>query len=407
MSSIKVLLLSPFFYPETISTGKYNTVLAEALVAAGASVEVITSHPFYPGWKPVPSTAELGRVSIIRGGQRVRYPSVMIWRRLVLEIWYTMHACWTIVRRRPSTDIVIGVFPPNLFFCFVPAILHSRVKKIGIVHDFQATLGVEGSGVFKRYLRWLVKTIERKSFRRCDTLITLSRAMERRASCEYGIDPVRLLVAYPFVSIESTPGRKTNLEAILPEDCLHIVYSGALGKKQNPMGLLGFFRAAAWRLPNVRLHIFSEGPIFNEMKKMNAENPAMGVHFHGLVAPEDLEELYARSTIQVIPQAEGSEDACLPSKLPNILATGCAVFGICASGSELAEVIHRCSGLSVSSWEPDVLVDELGHFLKQVTRQSREERRELAAPILSSQFSLGCLVRTLLSSDDRDLTEPK
>jgi len=117
--------------------------------------------------------------------------------------------------------------------------------------------------------------------------------------------------------------------------------------------------------------------------------------------------LYARSTVQVIPQAEGSEDACLPSKLPNILATGSAVFGICASGSELAEIIRTCSGLSVSSWETDVLVDKLESFLEQVRGQTLEERRKLATSILSEQFSLAGLIKTVLNNDDGRVTESR
>ncbi|MGB8475721.1 MAG: hypothetical protein WCE61_16705, partial [Candidatus Acidiferrum sp.] len=49
---IKLWLFSPFFYPETISTGKYNTILSRALAERGVEVNVVTSHPFYPNWKP-------------------------------------------------------------------------------------------------------------------------------------------------------------------------------------------------------------------------------------------------------------------------------------------------------------------------------------------------------------------
>lgn len=52
MSGKKILLLSPFFYPELISTGKYNTSLAKALVKHGHSIEVVTSFPLYPTWRP-------------------------------------------------------------------------------------------------------------------------------------------------------------------------------------------------------------------------------------------------------------------------------------------------------------------------------------------------------------------
>ena len=45
-SKMKILILSPFFFPEPISTGKFNTALAKALRDKGMEVTVICSHPF-------------------------------------------------------------------------------------------------------------------------------------------------------------------------------------------------------------------------------------------------------------------------------------------------------------------------------------------------------------------------
>ena len=405
MKPVKILLLSPFFYPEAISTGKYNTALAEALVRAGAEVRVIASHPFYPGWKPVYSDATLDLVFVTRGGSWVRYPSSMILRRLVFEIWYTFHVLWTIWRRPTKVDIVVAVFPPSLFFCLAPLILPSTARKVGIVHDFQGALGLTGGGVLKRQLQRVVRTIERKSFRSCQTLVALSNAMARRAVKEYGASRERLVVAYPFVSLKPTSTPKANLVHLFPDTFHHVVYSGALGKKQNPFELLKFFQTAALRFPNVRFHICSEGPIFDEICKINVAHPVDGLICHGLVAEADLEELYARSTVQVIPQAPRSEDACLPSKLPNILAAGCAILGICESDSELANILRQCSAGLVSSWETEVLVVRLEKVLELVKVQSRDRRRALAGPLLAAQFTLDSLVDAVLDRSKKKVVE--
>jgi glycosyltransferase involved in cell wall biosynthesis len=402
---IKVLLLSPFFYPEAISTGKYNTVLADALIDAGAEVRVIASHPFYPGWKPVYSDATPDHVLVMRGGSWVRYPSSMILRRLVFEIWYTFHVLWTIWRRPAKVDIVIAVFPPSLFFCLAPLILPSTARKVGIVHDFQGVLGLTGEGVLKRQLQRVVRTIERKSFQSCQTLVVLSNAMARRAVKEYGTSRERLVVAYPFVSLKATSIPNANLAHLFPHTFQHVVYSGALGKKQNPFDLLKFFQTAALRFPDVRFHICSEGPIFDEICKMNVAHPVDGLICHGLVAEADLQELYARSTVQVIPQIAGSGDACLPSKLPNILASGCAVLAISEPDSELCNILSQCSGASVSTWDIDIFVDCLERVLNLVKMQSPEQRQALAAPLLAAQFSLDSLVDAVLDRSKNKVVE--
>ena len=87
------VILSPFFYPEPISTGKYNSYLAQALVERGHQVTVVCSHPVYPSWRPQPSSVSLPGVHIIRGGANVRYPHRSILRRAVLELWFA-HFVW-------------------------------------------------------------------------------------------------------------------------------------------------------------------------------------------------------------------------------------------------------------------------------------------------------------------------
>lgn len=392
-----MLLLSPFFYPEPISTGKYNTILAQALVEAGAEVEVITSHPVYPAWKPVRSEATLDHMSIIRGGLWVRYPRSMVLRRLVFEMWYAFHVLWTLWLKRFQSDVVVAVFPPTLFFGFAQLFLPTKVRYVGIVHDFQSALGLShNNGLVYRYLRRIVRSVDRKSFQSCQFLIVLSKAMARIAIQEYAVSPDRVIVAYPFVSVTPHPETPTSLAAVLCDGVQHVVYSGALGRKQNPYLLFKFFRAAAERLPNVQFHIFSEGPIFGELRKMHMSDPVGGLKFHGLVPEVDLAELYSRSTVQVVPQMDGSTDACLPSKLPNIVASGCATLAICDADSELAHIVGQCSGLAVSTWQTDTLIAQLEVLLELASRQTTDERRSIAEPIVSAYFNIDKVVSSVL-----------
>ena len=113
----RVLILSPFIFPEPISTGKYNTYLAKALVRKGCSVEVVASHPIYPDWKPKRSAVSLEGVKIYRGGGFFVYPKSVILRRIQLELGFTIHALRHVLFNRNSA-IFVPVFPPSLFFSF-------------------------------------------------------------------------------------------------------------------------------------------------------------------------------------------------------------------------------------------------------------------------------------------------
>jgi colanic acid biosynthesis glycosyl transferase WcaI len=392
----RILLISPFFYPEAISTGKYNTVVAQALARTGAEVSVITSHALYPAWKPVRSNEQLEGIAITRGGAQVRYPSRPVLRRIVLESWFAWHAGRAAARFVDRVDTVVAVFPPNLFFRIVDRMLPARVKRIGILHDLQAIMGTSGGRGLKSGLRRGIERIEGDALRRCDVLVTLSDSMAEQVNKIYGIDPARIVVRYPFVTIDTGKSLGTRLVDLFPAQYAHVVYSGALGKKQDPMRLYGLLRAAAERFPNVMCHIFSEGPSVEMLKSAYGSEGPCGVCFHPLVAEADLEELYARSTVQLIPQAAGMQEGCIPSKLPNLIASGVAVMAICERGCELYRLVEGAQpGACATSWDVDDMLGQLEMILRRAGAESQIVRRRRAARFASNMFSLDSVIETL------------
>ena len=114
----KILILSPFFYPEPISTGKFNTDFAKKLQEEGHQVTVLCSHPFYPEWKTKFSSDTLDGINIIRGGKKIKYSKKATLRRLVLELWYAYFIFKNIKKHQSKIDVIIPIFPPSLAFYF-------------------------------------------------------------------------------------------------------------------------------------------------------------------------------------------------------------------------------------------------------------------------------------------------
>lgn len=375
---MKLLLLSPFFYPEPISTGKYNTELAKGLVAAGHEVEVASAHPIYPQWKVNPSTAQLPGVAATRGGLYLWFPRNPLLRRAVLELWYLWFVFVFLLGRRNRYDKIIAVFPPSLFMLAVRLLAH-RVPVVGIVHDLQGVYAQREPSLIKRLVFGAIKRVEAFSFRRCESLIFLSQEMMDTSVAEYELDSAACYIHYPFVTTDATPIRDS-LDAILSSNNKHIVYSGALGEKQAPDKLAQLLARLA--TDEVQVHIFSQGPEFERLKKQHAE-----IFFHPLVDQEDLQELLSRSSIQIIPQIEGSSGGSLPSKLPNLLAANCKILCISDDSSELARILGNYSKAAVSStWDMSYL-EALVDKLLQVHGPQTDEDKELL-----SKFKLSSLV---------------
>jgi colanic acid biosynthesis glycosyl transferase WcaI len=334
-----ILILSPFFYPEPISTGKFNTDFAVALKNDGHNVTVLCYHPFYPDWKIQESQEELNGIKIIRGGSNLNFSKKTIVRRFVLEFSFAFFILRKIRKHQKNKDIIIPVFPPSFAFYSILSFLNKKIKKVGMVHDLQEVYSINKSGFINKIIRFFIHKIERKCYQTCNKLVFLSKEMKEQAKELYALQEIKLEVQYPFITIKEK--RTNDLEHLFNKDKKHVVYSGALGEKQNPEKLFNFFDQASLNTENIIFHFFSRGDTFNRLKKINANSK---IHFHGLVEKEHLEELYHKSDVQIIPQKEDTSKGSLPSKLPNLLASNCKIFLITDDNSEL-EVFFKKNNL--------------------------------------------------------------
>ncbi|MDO6462216.1 glycosyltransferase [Granulosicoccaceae sp. 1_MG-2023] len=353
-----ILVISPFFYPEAISTGKYNTHMVEALRDAGHDVDVICSYPLYPAWRPAPTDKQLDGVRITRGGLRVRYPASAVLRRLCLEAWFAMFARKAVRQKQKEYSKVVLIYPPNLAGVLTARLFReSETQLVGIVHDLQGVLIKAENGLFRRLVFRGVKMLERAAFNSVDSLIYLSENMRANANAAYpGLKPASE-VAYPFVSVDEQAGAPRDY---FNNGKLNIVYSGALGEKQNPEGLLALFVALA-QDERFRCHIFSAGRVFEQLK---AKSNGSGVEFHPLVPQEDLISLLSSSALQVVPQVLDTSDGAFPSKIPNIVSLNTPLLCITPEHGELHKLLSSSGrALLCGHWGVEKIKEEVRRFL--------------------------------------------
>jgi len=389
------VLLSPFIHPEPISTGKYNTYLVKALVDRGFLVDAIAYHPIYPDWKLKRTTLSLNGVKILRGGGILPYPESMLFRRIQLEGGFMFHAFRHIFFKRNKV-IFIPVFPPIIFFFFIRFLIPKTAKKIGIVHDLLSVMTQLSKSLQKGLLIKIVRLFEKSVFSDCDKLIFVSKSMAKRAINEYKLDPNKVSVCYPFMNLEKSDATNA-LEHLFPSDYKHIIYSGAIGEKQNPYQLLKVFQGLTLKREGVLCHIFSRGPLFEELKKSNPQR-FKRIYFHDLVPEENLYELYQRSNIQIIPQKEGTSEGAIPSKLPNIISAGVPIFAISDSGSELSQIVRESGiGYCANTWDIDTIVVDLNNFLESSNLQTHYDRQCKVIDFVNQHFRIDGLIQTIIA----------
>ena len=382
-----ILLISPFFYPEPISTGKYNTDLVKELVREGHKLTVVCSHPIYPDWQVNDSNKTLDGVEIIRGGIHIKYPKNNLIRRLILELWFAFFVFRKVIKLRKKIDIIIPIFPPSLAFALIIKLFSAEVKKVGVVHDLQSVFISKDQGLFKSFLTFCIKNIEKFGFNSCDKLILLSHEMKDNVNNKYKIDSKKLFVQYPFTNLSNIV--TNDLQNLFDENYKHVVYSGALGEKQNPLGLLSFLDYASRSIKSVKFHIYSSGTIFNDLKKRNLNKD---INFHDLVPFKNVRELYERSDVQIIPQKVGTSGGSLPSKLPNLVDSNCKLLLITDKDSEIQQLFENYNlGGVITEWNNKLLLTMLENILFKV-----KENEIIKSNFVRELFSIKSLVKKII-----------
>ena len=385
----KILVISPFFYPELISTGKFNTDMVIALRDKGHNVKVLCYHPFYPEWRVTESDKKLKGITIIRGGKNIVFSSKTILRRIVLEFSFMFFVLRKIVKHQKNIDIIIPVFPPSLAFYFITFLLKKETKKVGIVHDLQEIYSSKKKGNIFKFFNKVISHVEKKVYSSCDRLIFLSEEMKIFARDRYQLREEDLKVQYPFVTIDAYKDKKDELSDLFDKDKKHIVYSGALGEKQNPIALYNLFEYCSTKLIKVHFHFFSKGNVFNELKSRNKN---LNIYFHNLVSKDNIEEMYQKSFIQIIPQQSGTSQGSLPSKLPNLLASRCNIICITDKDSEIDKLFlkHQLNKV-LNSWNKDLFLEAINDFFEK-----KESNNQLHLEISDRLFNVNSMINIIL-----------
>lgn len=380
---MKTLLISPFFYPEPISTGKYNTDLALNLVKQGHRVHVWCFHSFYPDWKIKKSDQQLKNIFIKRGGLGVRFTGKQFIDRIILELTFLFFVIKEKIKNKQAFDNIIFISPPSLSIIFLKA-FNANINKVIIVHDLQFIHIKTISNTLSK----VVFFIEKKLMRFSNKLIFLSEEMKSFFDNSKQFANSSIHVQWPFVNIKKRESQKPILKK-----GINIVYSGALGAKQAPERLLALFEYVSNQKKEWNFYFFSSGGHFEAIKKRN-KNPK--IHFLPLVDKEKVYQLYAESTVQIIPQTSGSSSGSLPSKLPNLIYTETKTLTITDSQSELERIIQQYpNGISINSWQNSIFAQALDKLVRMKGTKKSTQIKNMC----QDYFSVDSLIAKIVSDE--------
>ena len=347
---MRFLIYGLNFSPELTGVGKYTGELAEALVAKGHDVHVVTAPPYYPDWEIHDGFSNWWYSFEASDGMTVR--RCPIWvprkpggiRRLLHLLTFAMSSLPAVLAAaRLKPDLVLTVEPtlfvaPGALFAAKLSGASSWLHVQDLELDAAFELGLLGSSVVRRG----AERMERSLLRRFSCVSTISRAMSSRLhnKCNIG----RPIVQFPnWVDTDAIfPASSPNIlrnEIGIDESRVVALYSGNMGNKQ---GLDILAECARLLADESGIHFIFCGTGSGKAELLRDCRGLNNVSFMDLQPVDRLNELLNAADIHLLPQRSDAEELVLPSKATGMLASGRPVVATASPDSELGKLIRDC-----------------------------------------------------------------
>ena len=351
-SERSIVVLCPHFAPDTAPTGEVMTRIVEEFVAAGRTVHVVTSLPWYrshaidEGWRgrlvrrESVSWGTITRVHPFPGNDKRN----LVRRAFGFLMFSVVAGVCTVlaggIRSRPAA--VLAMSPPLTLG--LTGWVASRIRRCPMVFNIQDVFpdaAVETGAISNRRVIAAAKWLERTSYMRADAVVVLSEDLAHNVSAKLPQRHRHKVEVIPnFVDAERivpmdrmTPYRR---ELGIGEEFV-VMYAGNVGYSQSIELLLH----AARHLPTTVFVVNGDGAARAELEEQARDLP--NVRFSGYQPRERVPEVLASADLHVVPLRRGLGAVSVPSKTYSILAAARPIVAAIDEGTEVPRIL-RASG---------------------------------------------------------------
>lgn len=215
--------------------------------------------------------------------------------------------------------------------------------------------------------------LEKYGLEKAEHVIAVSHYTKDGIIKRYGLDPAKITVVHNAVSRRESP-----LRAIFPQaqDEKQILFLGRITYQKGPEYFIEAAARVLQHMPEVYFVMAGAGDLLPQMIEKVAEKK-MGARFHftGFLSPEEVEKIYARSDLYVMPSV--SE----PFGISPLEAMLYDVPVIISKQSGVSEILTHA--LKVDFWDIEALADKMIALLRhpsladELTVAARAELQEI------------------------------
>ncbi|OWK29006.1 alpha-D-kanosaminyltransferase [Sphingomonas mucosissima] len=343
--------------------------MAEMLAAAGHQVRVICSTPSYPHWKVLPGYGRFRLARAIENGVKViRLPHYVPAvpngiRRLIHLASFALLALLVLgvlmVRRRPNA--VVAIVPSTM--AAIVARWCAKLFRLPFwvhVQDLEAEMAIATGQIGRSPLTIAAARAVQRLALRGDRVSSISPAMcahlaEKQVS-RHEIVEFRNWARPDVAPIDRPSPYRAEWEV---EHRFVALYSGNIAAKQGVEIIAQAARLLAHRR-DLLFVICGDGPHKPALAESIAD--CDNVRLFDLQPADRLADLLGLASVHLLPQMAGAADLVLPSKLPNMLASGRPVVATVDQNTDLGRELSQC-GLIVPPHDAQALADAIARLL--------------------------------------------
>ena len=380
---MKILVLTPYCYPEQAASSYLGKNRNEAFVLNGIEIVVYAPVPcrgisedVIKEYKKKKHRCEsyldghrvVHRFSMFKEGTN---PILRAIRYFLIAIKHINRALFA--KDALSCDAMfIASTPP---FQGALAALIKKFRHIPIIYNLQDIFpdSLVGTGLAKKGgLLWKIgRVIENFTYRNADKIIVISEDFKRNIMAK-GVPEEKIEVIYNWVDEEAIVSITDDDNPLFSEfsiekDSFRVVYAGNLGHAQNIKIIL----EAASKLKDdesIKFIIFGKGGLENDIRERIKKEGLTNVMLLPLQPYDRVSYVYSLGNVDIVSCKEGLGGSAMPSKTWSIMSTGRPVLASFDEG-ELKTIIEKDDcGMFTKAGDIDAFVGAIKQLASQKER---------------------------------------
>ncbi len=373
---MRILKLSPYYFPEKVSSTHLTSDLEKKYVEAGFDITIIAPRPTrgisletYNEYKNKTYEEKYnGKIKIYRFKMfREKKNSLL----RAIRYFLVQHKQYRKALKLTDIDVIFaGSTPPTqgMMCCKIAKKLSKKLKKkVPVVFSLQDVFpdSLVSAGMTKKgSLIWKIgRKIENYTYKNVDEIVVISEDIKNNI-LEKGVPEEKINLIYNWIDtakVRPVFFEDNNLarELNIKEDKFRVVYAGNLGKAQACSSIIETANLLKDET-NIEFYIFGNGNEEEKVKELANNYHLLNVHFYPLQSLDRVSEVYSIGDVCIISCKKGTGIGAFPSKTASILATGTPILASFDNDSELCRIIKNNGiGFSIDPENPEALAQSI------------------------------------------------